>query len=291
MWQRGKGGWLWGILATAALAVMLLRATAGGLPAWAAPVSGLGQEVLAPLEALASRATSALRDAAGFARHLTGLERENADLRRRAERVDLLEAQVEELKQENRRLRALLDLRSRTPWLEGAEVLAGRVVARNPDDWFATAVVGKGSADGVRPGMAALTASGLAGRVTRVTSGSATVMLLTDPQSGVGAMVQRESSRAQGVVLGQAGRGDVLLMRFFSRDADVRRGDRVVTSDRSMSFPAALPVGAVAEVFNDPEGLVRYAWVKPAVDFNRVEEVLLAALPAEPGGAGRGVSP
>lgn len=291
MWHRGKGGWLWGILAAAALAVGLLRATAGGLPPWAEPVSGLAQEVLAPFEALASRVTTTLRDAGGFAVHLTDLRRENADLRRRVARTDLLEAQVEELKQENRRLRGLLDLRSRTPWFDGAALLATRVIVRNPDDWFATAVVGKGSEDGVRPGMAALTASGLAGRVTRVTSGSATVMLLTDPQSGVGAMVQRESSRAQGVVLGQAGRGDVLLMRFFSREADVRRGDRVVTSDRSMSFPAAIPVGVVSDVFNDPEGLVRYAWVKPAVDFNRVEEVLLAALPAERGTATRGVGP
>lgn len=291
MWQRGKGGWLWVILAAAALAVVLLRATAGGLPPWAAPVSALGQEALAPVEALASRVTTTLRDAGAFARNLTGFARENAELRRRAERVDLLEAQVEEMRQENRRLRALLDLRSRTPWLDGAEVIATRVLLRNPDDWFATAVVGKGSEDGVRPGMAALTPAGLAGRVTRVTSGSATVMLLTDPQSGVGAMVQRESSRAQGVVLGQAGRGDVLLMRFFSREADVRRGDRVVTSDRSMSFPAALPVGVVSEAFNDPEGLVRYAWVKPAVDFNRVEEVLLAALPAERAAAPRGVRP
>ncbi len=290
MWQRGKGGWLLGILAAAALAVVLLRATAGGLPAWAAPVSGLAQELLSPLQAAVSRVTASVRDAGRFAVRLSGLHRENGDLRRRVERIGLLESQLEELKQENRRLRELLDLRSRTLWLDGATLVATRVTSRNPDNWFATATVGKGSKDGVRPGMAALTPSGLAGRVTRVSSGSATVMLLTDPQSGVGAMVQRESSRAQGVVLGQAGRGDRLLMRFFSRDADVRRGDRVVTSDRSASFPAALPIGTVSEVFDESEGLVRYAWVKPAVDFNRVEEVLLATLPAG-NGAPRGVSP
>lgn len=279
--ERGRGRRVWLLLAAAALAVALLRFTAHGLPPWAAPVSGAAQRLLAPLEGAAARAAGAVRAAGAFAVRTVTLNRQYAALARRAEQVPLLEARVEELQQENARLRALLALAP----APGYRPVAARVVARNPDRWFATAVLGKGTGDGLAPGMAVVAAGGLAGRLTAVGPGTATVLLLTDPQSGVGARVQREGSRAEGVVLGQAGRGDVLLMRLFQREADVRRGDRVVSSDLSGQLPAGLPIGTVTEVYDDPRGPVRYARLRPAVAFDRLAEVLVL-VPAAGGGGG-----
>lgn len=273
MWHRVRGGRLWIVLLAIALLIASVRLTADGLPR--SLPSGLLQEVLAPAQSALSRAVSAVQGAAGLFRGMASLRRENAALRSQAERVALLEAQVEELRQENARLNELLGYRQRSPWLVDADPLAARVIARNPDNWFSSVVIDAGSADGVRKGMIAFTGGGLVGRVTGVGSRTATVLLLTDPQSGVGARVQRESSRAAGVVLGQAGRGGVLRMRFFRREADVRRGDRIVTSDVGRSLPDGIPIGTVAEVTEGDDGLVRYALIRPHVDFDRLQEVLL----------------
>lgn len=284
--RGGKGRRFWLLLAACALAVAAVRLTARGLPPWAVPVSGAAQRVLAPLERGASAAAGALREVPASLAELANLRRENAELRKRAERAALLEAQLEELRQENARLRQLLDLGKQGAWPGGGSWVATRVIARNPDGWFATAVLGKGVRAGIRPGMAVVTPRGLVGRVLRASPDTATVLLLTDPQSGVGARVQRESSRAEGVVLGQAGRGDALLMRFFDRDADVRRGDRVVTSGLSGELPAGLPIGVVTDVFDERQGPVRYAWIRPAVGFDHLDEVMVLVPPA-PAAGGR----
>lgn len=283
MWERVRGGWLWVVLVACALVIASVRLTADGLPRMVP--SGLLQEILAPVQAAAARAVTAVQGGAGVFRSMSGLRQENADLRRQARRVAALEAQVEELRQENNRLQDLLGFRNRSSWLGDALPLATRVIARSPDNWFSSVVIDAGAADGVTKGMVAFTDRGLVGRVTRVSPHAATVLLLTDPQSGVGAWVQRDTSRAAGVVLGEAGHVNTLRMRFFSRDADVRRGDRIVTSSVGRTLPAGVPIGTVASVTDGDAGLVRYALIQPQVDFDRLQEIMLiapAAVPAPP---------
>ncbi|MBX6378155.1 MAG: rod shape-determining protein MreC, partial [Clostridia bacterium] len=153
--------------------------------------------------------------------------------------------------------------------------------------WYGTVTIDKGSAAGVREGMVVVEAQGLVGRVVSTSPHTAVVRLLTDPQSGVGAQVQRAESGAYGVVLGQ-GSGRQLNMRFYSRDADVVPGDVVVTSGLSALFPAGLPIGRVTAVDSEDFGLVRTARVEPFADIDRLREVLLLPFPppvgAAPGG-------
>lgn len=286
MFQRVRGGWLWIVLVACTLIIASVRWTSGG--SQAVP-SGLLQEVLAPAQAAATRVVTGLRSVGEIFGGIVSLRRENADLRRQTQHVAVLETQIEELKQENRRLQDLLGFQRKSTWLGDARPLASRVIARNPDNWFSSVVIDAGAADGVSKGMVAFTDRGMIGRVTRVGPRSSTVLLLTDPQSGVGALVQRETSRAAGVALGQAGRGGILRMRFFSRDADVRRGDRIVTSDMGRALPAGVPIGTVTAVTNEDNGLVRYALIKPQVDSDHLQEILLVApaalSPPAPAGA------
>src|SRR5690606_14127023 len=113
---------------------------------------------------------------------------------------------------------------------------------------------------------------GLVGRVLKLDARSAQVLLLTDPESGVGALISR--SRDYGVVVGGSG-PDTLVMRFFSKDADVRPGDQVLTSGVGSVYPEGLVIGEVAEVYVPQPGLVKECYVKPAVDFAHLEEVLV----------------
>lgn len=279
MWGMLKDRRFWAVLAVMALASVTVRLTAMELPALA-PLSGLLQEALSPLQKAVFRLTAAVEGAGSSVAELWHLRQENARLEREVQRLHLLESRLEELRMENRRLTELLEFKNRQADLAGADMVAARVTGRNPDDWFRYIVIDKGAGDGIARDMVVITPRGLVGRVSRVTRHSATVMLLTDPQSGAGGMVQRETSRQKGVVLGEESRGDRLRIKFFQPKADVRAGDRIVTSELSRIYPPGLPIGEVASVTDSEDGLVRYAWIKPFVDFDRLEEVLV--LPGKP---------
>jgi len=102
--------------------------------------------------------------------------------------------------------------------------------------------------------------------------GAAVIQLLNDPASTVGAVVQR--TRTAGLVEGDA--GGAVRFKFMARDgASVAPGDLVVTSGLGTLFPKGLPVGRVVKIEDKGSALFHFAVLAPAVDFSRVEEVLL----------------
>lgn len=200
---------------------------------------------------------------------LRRLRAENDELRRAADSVASLQSEISELQAENTRLREMLGFSAQSAY----PLVAAKIVARNPDNWFAIVVINRGSADGVAKDMPVVTPRGLVGRVSKVGLRSSTVMLLGDPDSGVGALVQR--SRDTGVVLGAAGPNPILRMKLFSRDASVEAGDTVITSGLGGVFPAGLLVGLVNKVSTDQFGLLKVAEITPAADLARLAEVFV----------------
>jgi len=196
------------------------------------------------------------------------LMEENEDLRKKLGSLELLLAQLKDVQQENQRLRELLEFKDQLP----GEYKGGDVIGRNPSKWFCTITVGLGADDGVEVDDPVISRSGLVGRIMKVDEEQADVLLLTDPESGVGALVAR--SRDYGVVVGGSG-SDLLTMTFFSKDADVQEGDIVVTSGIGSLYPPGLLIGEVTEVYVPQPGLIRECHIRPATDFDHLEEVLV----------------
>jgi rod shape-determining protein MreC len=181
-----------------------------------------------------------------------------------------LESRLVEVEAENARLRELLKFKdTATGSYQVAEVFG-----REPSKWFSSVSISIGSLDDVQPDAAVVSQDGLVGRILSVGDHVSTVLLLTDPASGVGALVQR--SRDLGVVLGGEG-PDILTARFFSRDADVQVGDIIVTSGMGSKFPGGILIGEVISVQVPQPGLFKEATVKPSADFEHLEEVLVVA--------------
>ncbi|MBE3590490.1 MAG: rod shape-determining protein MreC [Firmicutes bacterium] len=245
---------------------------------------GLWIRATAPVFRLIDRGAYAVSQAAGTLVRWKDLPAENARLRKENESLRQLAVENEELRQENDELRELLDLRRRPPGYDTAGGLAAAVIGRLPERWYDEIVVDRGAADGVARGMPVVTPDGLVGRVAQVTPHQAVVLLLTNPDSGVGALVQRQTSRSYGVVVGAAGTQSRLRMTFFSRDADAVPGDIVVTSGLGGLLPKGIPVGVVTRVDRSQDGLVLTAELQPAADLNRLEWVLILPMP-------QGVSP
>jgi len=154
------------------------------------------------------------------------------------------------------------------------------VIAINPVSHPFSLRIDRGSDQGVRPGMAVITADGVVGQVIRVTGGYADVMTVKDPNSRTSVRVQRSRARATAAGIG----GDKnLLLENLLRTEEVQDGDLIVTAGTDGVFPPGLSVGRATGVARKTIGMFQTAEVVPAVDMTRVEEVLV--LPQVDGGA------
>ena len=122
---------------------------------------------------------------------LAGFKAENERLRKRVQNLEVERQKHLEAEATNQRLQQLLDLRSH---LSGT-VITASIIANSATTWFQSCLLDKGSADGVRKGMAVVTPLGVIGQVVAVTARTAKVLLLTDANSGIDVLVQRTRSR------------------------------------------------------------------------------------------------
>jgi len=169
---------------------------------------------------------------------------------------------------ENKRLKDLLAFKQKSSY---KIVAAARVIARSADNWSSVVIIDKGSFNGVRRGMVAITYLGLAGRVIETTSSTSKIMLINDSSLGVSALIQR--SRQEGLVSGTL--GNTLVMRYMSDDADVKVSDTVITSGLTEAYPKGILIGKVVEVREEFSGLSRYCVIRPAVNTSSIEELLI----------------
>jgi rod shape-determining protein MreC len=229
--------------------------------------------VYLPAVSWVGRGTQWVRREAQALASLMQAEQQVAILRRQLAAEELALVRERAAAQENRTLRAVLGLRQEV----GTPSVAAQVVGMNPASWWETVVLDRGSQSGVRVGDPVLAPGGLVGRVFTVTPHASTVLLLTNGTSAVG--IQDARSGARGLALGNAAPGD-LTAEFFSPTADVRSGDRLVTSGLGSGLPAGLPVGMVTHVSVTGTGMV-VAQVLPGVDPTTITTVLVLT-----GGAG-----
>jgi rod shape-determining protein MreC len=193
---------------------------------------------------------------------------ENRRLREEVQELRVQSLRVNETDDENRRLRRLLALQEQLP----LTTLSGEIIAREWGGWIRSLTVNRGRGDNVPRLTAVISPNGLIGRVVDVRPGASIVQVLTDPTSTVGAHVLR--TRTPGIVEGDP-RG-TLRFKFMARDgASIQSGDVLVTAGQGGLFPRGIPIGTGRSIDNRGAALFHYAELTPAVDFARVDEVLL----------------
>ncbi|HOV78866.1 MAG TPA: rod shape-determining protein MreC [Bacillota bacterium] len=192
-------------------------------------------------------------------------------LEKEVERLESEIIQLNEYRMENERLTKLLGYKQLMS--SRYELVPASVVSRDPGNWFRTVILNRGSSDGIKENMTVLTPEGLVGRVVSVSDSTCEVLLITDPRSGVGSVIQ--DTRTPGIVEGTAGSSGVARMIHIPNDAPVDVGQTVVTSGLGSVFPKGIPVGEIAGVRSEPSGLFKSADIRPRADLNRLEEVLI----------------
>ena len=153
--------------------------------------------------------------------------------------------------------------------------IGARVIARDSEKWFQVFRINKGSADGVAVDMNVVADGGLVGIVTDVGANYATVRSIIDDSNRVGAMKLDSSYTcivAGDLTLYEEGR---LKLTDFSKDAQIRDGDQIVTSNISSKFLPGILIGYASDVTIDPDHLTQSGYLIPIADFDNLQEVLI----------------
>src|SRR5467141_4831569 len=210
-------------------------------------------------------------------RHYFALQnttKESEQIRRENDALKLQITQLQGKAAEADRLAALLNFRQSHG---DVPMIGARVIGTGAGTASLTTLLDRGERNGIRKNMGVITPDGVVGKVVEAYPNASQVLLLTDKESGVGAMLAE--SRIQSPVGGQG--EPLLVLKFVPNVDEVNPGERVVTSGMDRIFPRDLPVGTVMEI--KPGNPFKQIRVKPAANLERLEEVfvLLSLRPLE----------
>jgi rod shape-determining protein MreC len=251
------------------------------------------QEVLAPIETGASRALKPVRDLFGWTGDTLDAKKENKRLEAEVERLRAELARAQTTQRDAEQLRGLVKLQREEGFPQGTRPVTARVIARSPTVWYSNVKIDKGSSDGVKLNQPVLAAGGLAGKITRVTGGTAEVTLLTDASSYVSAQVM--PAGANGIVTPEVGNPRDLLLDFVERGRRVTEGTTVVTSGFTSSrveslFPRGIPIGRVTAVDLDEIELYQRVHIRPFADLRRLDYMQVLTARGRPADATAGAA-
>lgn len=204
---------------------------------------------------------------------LEDMKKENKELQ---SKVDELTIDNTRLRQEQYELERLRELYKLDENYSDYDKIGAHVIANNGSNWFSDFTIDKGSNDGVKVDSNVLAGSGLVGIVTEVGPDYARVRSIIDDSSNVSGMILSTSDTC--VVRGDlelAADGRLRFEKLANNDNKIEVGEQVVTSHVSNRFLQGLFIGYISEIEVDSNNLTRSGYITPAVDFSKLQEVLV----------------
>lgn len=195
---------------------------------------------------------------------------ENESLRFELSALKRERRDVSELVEENERLRQLLELKSNLEY----DTVSAVVVSYEPNNWYDTIVINKGSNDGIKQGCAVMSSKGLVGKVTDTGIGWSRISSVLNDETAVGVKVIRNGALAVLEGDSKLSKEKLCRMSFFSESVDLIQGDIIQTAGTAGLCPEGIPVGTLVKIQKDYGGK-EYAVLEPVVDFDSLYEVLV----------------
>ncbi|MBI3358729.1 MAG: rod shape-determining protein MreC [Nitrospirae bacterium] len=172
------------------------------------------------------------------------------------------------------RLQGLLNFKDASP----LKLIAANVIGREMGPWFQTFMINKGSSEGVLVDMGVIVPDGVVGKVIKSLPHNAQVLLMTDTNSAIAAMVQR--TREGGIVQGMGENG--ARLKYLPRVSEVLEGDIMITSGLEGSFAKGVPIGQIKKIERPEDGFFLNITLTPAIAFSKLEEVLVLSFQENP---------
>jgi len=172
------------------------------------------------------------------------------------------------LETENERLRRLLE----SSFKLSDKVLIAELLAVDLQPFRHTVIINKGKREGAYDGQPIVDANGIMGQIVHVGPFSSTVLLITDPTHAIPVQINRNGLRAIAVGTGLS---ESLQLEHLPNNADIEKGDLIVSSGLGSRFPPGYPVGVVIDIILDPAEPFAKVRVAPSAKLEQSREVLL----------------
>ncbi len=236
------------------------------------PVSNTIRTICSPVESGFAFLSNKLCSVVEFLWEMDGYKEENERLVREINDINRQSRDSAQLREENERLQALLELKNN---IEGYSTVAASVIAYSDSNWYDTIEINKGLMHGLSVGNAVLTPDGIVGKITDIGLNWATVSTVLNPDNAMGVKIARTGDAAVVEGDGTLYSSGLCKMTFIDKGANIIVGDLLETSGSGGIYPAGILVGAIREINSDNTGMLNYATVEPLVNFSRLYEVLV----------------
>ena len=267
--EGGRKGWAMAFVVVSLFCIIFFAARGR----FQAPVSSQAVSlVLSPFQQATAWVANEIHYATSAVWEVATLYEQNKMLRNEVEQLRGINLQANEALAENERLRKMIGYQQAARQFD---FVAARVIGRESDTWSRMIVIDRGTMNGIANDMPVVTPQGLVGRVVEAGMNSSKVQLILDPRSSVGTIVQRAQSRVTGIVQGDMDNPTMPQMVNIPKNADVVEGDVIVTSGFGGVYPKGIIVGLVSSLKNDDGGLLKIGVLEAAVDFQKLEDVLV----------------
>lgn len=264
---------LWVLFAAAVIAVAL--ALLSVFSNTSSPLANAANTIASPFRNAYTSVATWFNDKQRYYKDTTALEAENAQLRQQLAEMEADIRQARKDREENARLRRLLDLREQRRDLT-SDLEAATVTEHTVTNWTSSLTLNKGTLHGVEVNDCVIDETGaMVGIISETGTNWSTVLTLVDTDTSLGAQVFRSGDL--GLAQGNFSLMEKCLLRldYLPAECELLGGDLVLTSGLGGYYPSGLVIGSVEEVKVDDSGAAPYAIVSPAVDFDALTQVFI----------------
>lgn len=217
-----------------------------------------------------------VKEFGSFVIHFSEIKKENDKLKARNDELEKKAIAYDTLKSENDRLSENLKFKDQN---SEYDYIGCRIIGNAGGNYLDGFTIDRGTKDGIKKGMVAVTSKGLVGQVTAVANNSATIYTLSNENIAVTGMVNSEGDNGNdsGMVRGYKDSENRLLSKLYDLplDSKIKKGDEITTSGLGGLYPKGIRIGKVLDIEEDKGKIMKNAVIQPYVEFNKLQEVLL----------------